>query len=170
MAYEEIKDLSTDTTISLGGFNKKLKKDNPTEVEGYYIGSKIVKSAKGDSYLYSLQTPEGTVGVWGKTDLDRKMAQVELGTMIRIVQSGSVPTKKGNEMYLFKVYQDTSNILTEEPNSEFSDYSEDTTDESPADEVIPTRASRPAVPAQAPSASLQAKAQALLNKNRSKTA
>ena len=110
MAFEVIADLDCDVTFAIGGFNKKLKKDNPTSAEGFYLGSKEVSNPKhpsGKSLLHILQTPEGNAGVWGKTDLDKKLKLIDLGTMVRITFTGMQATKTG-EMYKYEVAQDRS--------------------------------------------------------------
>lgn len=134
MAFKEIADLSPDTTIALGGTNKKTGKPNPTKVEGYYLGKRTVEDRKkksGFSYIYVLQTVKGNVGVWGKTDLDRKMQDATVGNMLRITQSGVVPTPNG-DMYKFKVEFDADNSIDVLPvgsSNETADggYGEDTT-------------------------------------------
>ena len=76
MAFKAVLDLNAEVTISLGGMNKKTGKANPKSVEGYYLGKKSIEDRKkksGVSYIYILQTDKGNVGVWGKTDMDRKM-------------------------------------------------------------------------------------------------
>jgi hypothetical protein len=113
MGFKEVLDLDCETAIALGGFNKKARKDNPTSIEGYFIGSKIVDSPKskdGKAKLHIFQTAEGNVGVWGKTDLDRKMASVQPGAMTRAVFAGMAPSKNG-DMYKYKVAQDTDNRI-----------------------------------------------------------
>lgn len=137
MAFKQVTDLSADKTISLGGYNKKLKKDNPTSVEGYYLGSRTVADKKkkdGLSYIYFLQTSEGNVGVWGKTDIDRKMRTVTPGVLVRLSFSHMVDTPNG-EMYKYKVEFDESDVIevsqeTENTgSSETSDDSEESTDD-----------------------------------------
>ncbi len=197
MAFKEVADLDAEVTTALGGFNKKTKKPNPTKAEGYFLGSKVTKSPKsknGEAMLHILKTDKGNLGVWGKTDLDRKLRSVAVGTMIRITQNGQVPTVNG-DMYKFKVEVDTENTLdiselpsqantpysatedgaeySAESESEDEEYAEDPevdADESAEDEVAPPRAAAPKAPAKAPSAERQAKVQALLNKQRSRTA
>lgn len=112
MGFEEVQDLDADTTISLGGFNKKTKKDNPSKVEGYYLGAKVTPNKKtgGTSLLHILKTPKGNLGVWGKTDMDRKLSQVTPGVMIQIEHTGMQETPKG-EMYKFTVRHDSSNTI-----------------------------------------------------------
>lgn len=183
MAFREILDLDCETAISLGGFNKKQRKDNPTQIEGYFIGSKIVDSAKsktGKAYLHIFQTAEGNVGVWGKTDLDRKMSSVVPGVMTRASFTGMAPSKNG-EMYKFKVLQDSENridvdtgpkntpvqVEAQESDEDYvaSDESDDSSDEEALDEAPVARPVAPKVPLKTPSADRQAAIQALL-KNR----
>lgn len=113
MAFKTVTDLNTDNTISLGGFNKKQKKDNPTTVEGYYLGKRTVaddKKKSGVSYIYILQTPKGNLGVWGKTDMDRKMVTAPEGAMLRITHTGMQATSNG-DMYKYKVEIDVDNCI-----------------------------------------------------------
>jgi hypothetical protein len=113
MAFREVNDLSSDTTISLGGVNKKTGKPNPSKIEGYYLGKREVEDKKkksGKSFIYILQTPKGNVGVWGKTDLDRKMNEAPIGTMIRATHVGMAQTPNG-EMYKYKVEVDETNTI-----------------------------------------------------------
>jgi hypothetical protein len=44
MAFKETNGAESDTSISLGGLNKKTNKPNPTSIEGYYIGSQQIKT------------------------------------------------------------------------------------------------------------------------------
>lgn len=113
MGYEEIVSLDADTTIALGGRNKKTGKNNPTEIEGYYLGSRKVESKKakaGFAYIHFFQTSKGNVGVWGKTDLDRKILGVAPGTMTLAAFDKMVPTPNG-EMYKYKVAVDKENTI-----------------------------------------------------------
>lgn len=113
MAFKEVSDLNAETTIALGGKNKQTGKDNPKQIEGYYLGSRQVdskKSKSGKAYIYIFQTPKGNVGVWGKTDLDNKMKAAAPGCMIRITQNGMANTPNG-EMYKYKVEVDDTNTI-----------------------------------------------------------
>lgn len=113
MGFKEVQTLDADNTVALGGVNRKTNKKNPTSAEGYFLGSRKVESKKsksGYAYIHFLQTPKGNLGVWGKTDLDRKLLTVTPGTMIRITQSGMVPTPNG-DMYKYKVEQDSGNLI-----------------------------------------------------------
>lgn len=113
MGFTEVSSLDADVTIALGGKNKKTGKSNPKSIEGYYLGTRKVESKKGKNGLASLhfiQTSEGNVGVWGKTDLDRKLASVTPGTMIRATHTGMQATPNG-EMYKYKVEVDSDNTI-----------------------------------------------------------
>lgn len=109
MGFKEIASLDADKTIALGGKDKKTGKPNPTSVEGYYLGSREVENGMGKSKIHFFQTSKGNVGVWGKTDSDRKLAGVTPGVMTRISFTGmqSIPGKQ--PMYKYKVEVDNEN-------------------------------------------------------------
>lgn len=178
MAFKEVQDLSTDTVVAMGGINKKTGKANPTKLEGYYLGKREVEDKKkksGFSFIYAFQTGQGNIGVWGKTDLDRKMASASVGAMTRITQSGTTPTPNG-DMYKFKVEIDLENtieVLSSEvaasPNESDSfheDAAIDAEEEPALDEAPIARPAAPRAPAKAPSAAAQARVQALLSGSR----
>ncbi len=113
MSFKEVTSLDADNTIALGGRNKKTGKNNPTSAEGYFLGTRQVKSPKsktGLAAIHFLQTPKGNLGIWGKTDMDRKLSSVAPGTMIRVSFDKMVPTPNG-DMYKFKVEVDSSNTI-----------------------------------------------------------
>lgn len=110
MAFNEVTSLDADTTISIGGYNKKTKKDNPNSAEGYYLGNRLVTTKTGESKLHFFQTAQGNLGVWGKTDMDRKLSSVEPGTMTRVSFNRMQETPKG-DMYVFKVEVDSANTI-----------------------------------------------------------
>jgi len=191
MAFKEVQSLDADTTISLGGFNKKTRQDNPTQITGYFLGTRKVASPKaksGFSYLHIFQTEEGNVGVWGKTDLDRKMTALtsNLGALVRVTQKGSKPTKNGNDMYMFRVEVDNDDRIevtapTEASSVEEETYEEETyaeeeyfDEENPNAEFDAIQApKRPVVPARAvaaPDAARQAKVKQLLSKTKTSNA
>lgn len=180
MAFKPLPNLDCDITISLGGVNKKTGKPNPTSIEGYYKGARVVEDSKkksGKSYIYVFETGKGNVGVWGKTDLERKMAGATISARTRVTQSGTVSTPNG-DMYKYKVEVDLDDrcdvdgLPTQaDDSSNDSDLFEEPAetsleDEEPAlDEVKPAPRAVPARAA-APDAARQAKVQALLNKGR----
>jgi len=185
MAFQKVVDLDADNCTALGGLNKKTGKPNPKTAEGYYLGSKEVdspKSKSGKAYLHILQTEDGNLGVWGKTDLDRKLKQVKAGEMIRITQSGKQATKNG-DMYKFTVEVDKENTIEvafpeaeaaeHQDTDSYSDEGEESDvdgEEEQPDEVPPARTARTVQAATPPSASQQAKVAALLSKSRQKSA
>lgn len=181
MGFKEITSLDTDTTTAIGGTNRKTGKKNPSSAEGYFLGTKQVASPKsktGFAALHILQTAHGNLGVWGKTDMDRKMQSVVPGTMVRITHSGMQATPNG-EMYKFRVEVDPSNIVdvsglggeaAEEETQEASGFQDAEElveeEEAPLDEPVVARAQAPRAPAKAASADRQAAVQALLKNAR----
>lgn len=184
MSFKEVASLDADVTTALGGVNKKTGKANPTSIEGYYLGTKTVESKMskdGTAKLHLLQTEKGNIGVWGKTDLDRKISQVDAGVMIRITQNGKINIPGRNPMYKFKVEVDTENTI-EPPAQEATQddaasesYSsasgtsygeEDLGEDLLPDEVEVSRPVAPVRAASAPDAARQAKVKELLAKGR----
>lgn len=181
MAFKEVLDLNCDLTVSLGGTNKKTGKKNPVQIEGYFLGKREVEDRKkksGVSYIYVFQTSQGNVGVWGKTDLDRKMLSAQLGEMMIITQTGMQETANG-PMYKYSVKHDPDNTIevspaaapTEAPQaaSTFSEDEEESSldEEEALDEVVTTRKIA-AGPAAKVDGDRQAKIQALLNGGKNK--
>lgn len=113
MGFQEVQTLDADNTIAIGGVNRKTGKKNPTKAEGYFLGTRLVESKKsksGKAAIHFLQTPEGNLGVWGKTDMDRKLTQVKPGTMIEISFDKMTPTPNGS-MYKYRVRFDKNNTI-----------------------------------------------------------
>ena len=110
MAFQEVSSLDADVTVALGKRDKKTGKAYPKEAEGYYLGSRKVQNKRGESNLHFLQTAEGNLGVWGTTDLDRKLSQIIPGSMVRITSTGTRPTPNG-DMYTYKVEVDKTNTI-----------------------------------------------------------
>jgi hypothetical protein len=183
MAFKEVADLSCENAIALGGVNKKTGKPNPKQIEGYFIGSRKVddrKKASGFSYIHVFQTAKGNLGVWGKTDLDRKLEGIAPGTMVRATHTGMMATANG-DMYKYKVETDSGNTIEVDAAPEAAATTEEGYDgdgeESPLDadeseeQALPTvRAQAPRTPAAPPNAAQQARVQALLKAGKSKTA
>ena len=183
MGFKEVATLDTDNTVTIGGVNKKTGKANPKTIEGYFIGTKggLPNKFNADkpNQLHILQTQNGNVGVWGKTNLDQKLRGVLVGSMIRITFTGTKPSGKGNDMLCYKVEVDADNTIDVDSadvqvNSASSsdDYereyanAEQEEDDEPLDilpdEVEPARPIAARKAAQPPSAAAQAKVKALL--------
>src|SRR4051812_19473125 len=114
MGFKEVQDLDAEVTTALGGVSKKTGKPNPKQVEGYFIGTRTVESKKakdGFCKLHIFQTAKGNLGVWGKTDLDRKLANVTPGVMVRATCTGMQAIPGKNDMYKYKVETDDSNTI-----------------------------------------------------------
>jgi hypothetical protein len=181
MAFQDVASLETETTVNVGGLNKKTGKPNPKSIEGYFIGTKggIPNKFNPDkpNCIHVLQTPNGNVGVWGKTNMDQKMKAVTPGQLIRISFTGTKPSNKGNDMLLFKVEVDKDNTIEVDQEEASSVVSSDDSayavdgfeetdvdqDEESYDVVPPTRAVAPKQAAKAPGADRVAAIQARLN-------
>jgi len=145
MGFTEVSSLDADVTIALGKINKETGKPYPKQAEGYFLGSRIVQNKRGESRLFFLQTPKGNLGIWGTTDLDRKLGQVQPGTMVRITSTGTKPTPNG-DMYTYKVEVDKSNTIEVQaeggndytPNLPPTSYKEDAEDDTYTDEADDT--------------------------------
>lgn len=185
MAFKKLVSLDAETLISLGGYNKKLRKDNPSTIEGYYLGSRNIpdkKKKSGISTLHFFQTETGNVGIYGKANTDKQLPRVRPGTMTRVTHTGFQSTPNG-EMYVYLVETDKDNTIDVGDYSEVNvastnavpeafdineneDVSEEETgldeEETALDEVKVAPARRPAT-VSAPSAEAQARTRALLN-------
>lgn len=172
MAFKEVASLDAEVTVALGKKDKKTGKPYPKQAEGYYLGSRTVENKRGESVLHFLQTPNGNLGIWGTTDLNRKLGRATPGVMVRITSTGTKPTPNG-DMYTYKVETDEANII--EVSAAADSYANDTddsatTDDSDMDQPDGTNddVDQEAALAQA---ERQAKVQAMLNKGKaSKTA
>lgn len=181
MGFKELQALDAEKVTALGGKDKKSGKANPKTAEGFYLGSRKVdskKSKSGFAYIHYLQTDKGNLGVWGKTDLDRKILSVDPGVMIRITQTGMQPTPNG-DMYKFKVEVDVENAIEvnvaseierdDTEGSEETEVAEEVEEKQPEEEVEEEQEVPEAkLPARAASASKQSEVNAIL-KRRSAT-
>ncbi len=189
MAFQELPDMDCETTYALGGFNKKTRKDNPTEAEGYFIGSKQVvskKSKTGFAALHIFQKPGGeNFGVWGKTDLDRKMSVVTPGNLVRVTFTGMKETEN-NPMYKYKVQVDKEDTIevgdftqqsappTQDttPDAGYDDADDGDLDQDDIqpDEITPPQPRAPRQAAKPPTGEAQRRVQELLNKSKNRQA
>lgn len=181
MAFKKKFDGQVSKTVSLGG-----KPENPSFIEGYFLGSKDTVSDFGPGKLHIFQTKDGHIGVWGKSRMNTLLTDDLRGLMVRVTFTGMVaPTKKGRRpSYGYQVEFDDENTIDvsgvnlNTPTIEDADDAGDTTDEQDfaseeeqeyVDEVPPAKPSRPAVAAAVPSPSRQSQVQALLSKSRVRT-
>lgn len=102
--------------VKFVAFGKKKQKEGSYLVkEGETLEGvieKIKESQRGYGYIYNIRTKgvEESLIVLGSTDLNNKLGYgnsavkpVEEGDQVRIQFTGMKPTKKGKEMYTFKV-------------------------------------------------------------------
>lgn len=76
-------------------------------VVGEYRGTKIVKGKFGLSDLHILRVTEDgqdyMLGVWGFPYMSKKMAQIPIGTRVRMTYAGEKDVGKGNPMKMATV-------------------------------------------------------------------
>jgi hypothetical protein len=91
------------------GFTEVTAENNETWDRQATITGKLVdvKSGVGpnESMLYTLETEDGRIGVWGSTVLDTKMAGIQRNSMVKIVPQGETKSEKTGRKYQdFKIY------------------------------------------------------------------
>lgn len=109
MSFKEVSSLDAEVTVALGK-KDKTGKPYPKQAEGYFLGSRTVENKRGESKLHFLQTAKGNLGIWGTTDLNRKLGSAPVGAMVRITSTGTKPTPNG-DMYTYKVEVDADNAI-----------------------------------------------------------
>ena len=169
MGFTEVSSLDADNCIAIGKTNKQTGKPYPKQAEGYYLGFRVVENKRGDSKLFFLQTPKGNLGVWGTTDLSRKLVQVPVGSMVRITSTGTKPTPNG-DMYTYKVEIDKTNTIEVAAQDGADSYDEDLSNDryqsdDESEDTIDTD-DAPEVDNAAELAARKAKVDALLNKGK----
>ncbi len=58
------------------------------------------------SKMYTIETKDGEIKVWGSTVLDDKLMGVPQGTIVKLEYEGKLKSKKGAEYHSYKVYID----------------------------------------------------------------
>lgn len=109
MGFKEVSSLDADVVVALGK-KDKAGKPYPKQAEGYFLGSRTVENKRGESKIHFLQTAKGNLGLWGTTDLNRKLAEAPVGSMVRVTSTGTRPTPNG-DMYTYKVEVDSDNTI-----------------------------------------------------------
>lgn len=136
-------------TIRLGGTNRDGTV-NETSIEGYYLGSRETPdSGYGPGTLHDFQTAEGTVSVWGRTNINRLLGNSNVGQMCCLTFTGMGKAQKGKSpAYEYKLQYDPSNTIdpgTVEANAPVSAFDDE--EEEDLDVIVPPRAKAPSKPA-----------------------
>jgi len=187
MAFKKCINFSDCPTIRLGGRDEATDKANPTQIEGYFLGSKDTPAKEyGPGRLHFFKTAEGNVGVWGKTMMNTALTSALIGQMVRVTFTGMGKKTKGRRPpYLYDVEHDEDNRLSfnevaqlmvsndqgaeppQDDAEDSDDVQEDTLDDNEVEtEQAPPRATPPKTVARGPSAAQQAKVAALLQGKR----
>ncbi len=106
MALQKKLDLSTDQVMALGQGEGKVG-----EVKGYYLGSRTVATANGDSTIHVFQTPKGNVGVWGTAKLNSNLGASDLGVYQEIYYKGKIKIKGGKTQHTYDFNNDPENTI-----------------------------------------------------------
>lgn len=111
MAYKKHVELKSDKTIHLGGVDKNGNL-NPAQVEGYYLGFRLISGDYGDQKLHFFQTESGNVAVWGRTKLNQ-ILEPYAGKKVLVKFTGmSSPKKRGQRpAYLFDLEYDEEDTI-----------------------------------------------------------
>lgn len=63
-------------------------------LEGQYLGNRTITTALGENKVYIFNGTDGEeFSIYGFTDLDQKLAQVNVGTEVRMTYEGKVEVK-----------------------------------------------------------------------------
>lgn len=171
MAFEPVFDASQAKVFKFENKGDKM--------EGYYMGSFDHTGDYGPTKKHVFQTERGAEVIFGQRHLMQQLPAIVPGTMVRITWTDELaPKAKGRAaMKLFKFEQDRKNTIEVKgvdfvPTDTVADdtYGFEEVTDAPMDEVAPVRASRPSVPASAPSPERQAAAQRLLSGRGKQTA
>ena len=77
--------------------------DKESTIQGV-LKKKQSEVGPNESMLYTLETKDGDVGVWGSTVLDTKFEEIEVGYEVKIEPLGEVVSEKTKRKYQdFKV-------------------------------------------------------------------
>jgi len=76
-------------------------------IEGKYAGKRS-GVGKYQKNVYQIETKDGVYDVWGSTVLDRKMGEVEIGQLVKIIYAGKAKGK-GGEYHDYSVMYDDAN-------------------------------------------------------------
>jgi hypothetical protein len=80
-------------------------------IEGYLIDIQHNQGVQKKSTIYTLHTSSGQKNVWGCYIIDQALANVKLGTKVKIVYGGKGKTKRGTPLNIYDVYIDTDDTF-----------------------------------------------------------
>ena len=86
--------------------------DKSAPIEGKFVKVET-EIGPNDSNMYTLETSDGPIKVWGSTVLDDKLAGVSPNTYIKIDYEGKLTSKKGSQYHSYKVFIDNAEPVEE---------------------------------------------------------
>lgn len=81
------------------------------------------------SRMYTFETTDGEVKVWGSTVLDDKLVGVPVGTYVKIAYEGKVKSAKGTSYHSYKVFVDLDSMPKPSPEEPLPEEPEDILDD-----------------------------------------
>lgn len=85
-----------------------------TVLQGVFKSKEQRNLPKGLAWVYEIRTKDGLVAVFGSGDIDRKMAEIQPGVLLRLEYKELKKTTTGND---YKVFSVRSTANTEENRS-----------------------------------------------------
>lgn len=138
MAFQKKVGFGDCPTIKIGGKDDEGN-PRPTQVEGYYLGSKVTPDkGYGPGLLHFFKTKQGDIGVWGKTMMNNSLTEDLVGQMVRVTYKGLGKKTPGkNPAQLFDVEHDPDNVLEEAAAATEAEASHDPEEESEQEAPLP---------------------------------
>lgn len=97
--------------LTIGGVNEETGEKNPTSLEGFYGGSRTITTSNGEATVHDFRTSKGVETVWGKSDLNNKLSDENVGEFVTIKYQGKEATKFGKK-YIYAVTADAENVMS----------------------------------------------------------
>lgn len=111
MGYQKVASLDCDKVYALGGIDSKTNKNNPTSIEGYYLGKRTSETEMGTSTIHVFLTPRGPEGIWGSADTNSKLSAVRRGTMVLVEYKSKKKIGGGKTKKIYEVSHDPDNMM-----------------------------------------------------------
>ena len=94
------------TEVGGGSGDNSEMWDRTGTIQGKYT-NKQVEVGPNKSNIYTIETENGSIGVWGSTVLDTKFEQIPVGSLVKIESLGKVQGKRGNSYNDYRVFAKT---------------------------------------------------------------
>lgn len=113
MAWKTLTAKKTMNTFGLGKTDPATGKTYPSEIKGYYLGSRVVLTSNGESPVHIFKTSSGEQSIWGTAYLNNHLPEVPVGSHTTVKLNGKKERTKKGFMNLFDIsYNDEDTIGT----------------------------------------------------------